>query len=213
MNELSIRMIGEPRSGTTWTMRMLRKLGVIVKRGHDGARFGSKLHEMLPDYSMLNILLLVRDPRAVAVSKFIFIKNVSPETTDLTLPEYVMSKRQGVPEIVSFYNGWVNRLSKARRSWTIRYEDLLSSPVETLHSLEFTESRDLINEAVRLNRAERMQSLRTLNREFFKSGDPETRRARRCTADSFLEYIDEETLRLSTDYIRNNLDPILGYPI
>jgi hypothetical protein len=210
---MKIRMIGEPRSGTTWTMRMLRKMGVTVKRGHDGARFGSKLHEMLPGYSDLNILLLVRDPRAVAVSKWIFIKNVSPETTNLTIAQYVMSKRQGVPEIVSFYNGWMGRSNDPRNFWMIRYEDLLSNPVDTLDALGFTKDKALIKEAVYLNRADRMKALRGLNKEFFRSGDPETRRARRCTADSFMEYIDDNTLKLSTDYIRDNLDSTLGYPI
>ena len=94
-----------------------------------------------PFYSK-KILLLVRDPRDVAVSQYFQWKyrmrpvkrilNDYPEQDDLSIYDFMMNQDAGLPRIIDFLEIWERELPKVRESLVLRYEDMRADPEAAL---------------------------------------------------------------------------------
>ncbi|MEQ1519914.1 MAG: sulfotransferase domain-containing protein [Aestuariivirga sp.] len=110
---------------------------------HNGANF---LHSIDPDHflnanSLLwrgrNILLLVRDPRAILVSGFYHMTSRSMKFNG-TLSEFVRGPQTGIEKILVAYNRWYKLGKETRRFVVQSYEGMHANPRSSLHEvLEF----------------------------------------------------------------------------
>ncbi len=82
-----------------------------------------------------HLLVLVRDPRDVAVSFWLHVryraseaelarKGIPPAARNLQLFAFATDPRLGVPRVIGFYNRWWRDLAAHPRSARVRYEDL-----------------------------------------------------------------------------------------
>ena len=85
------------------------------------------------------IVLLVRDPRDVAVSQFFqwqfrmrpnkkFINDYPPHGADIGVWEFVLDEDAGVPRIVDYFNGWARAIPQLKDVLIVRYEDMRADP-------------------------------------------------------------------------------------
>ncbi len=92
------------------------------------------------------LLVLVRDPRDVAVSFWHHVrhraspaelarKGIAEEARALDLFAFATDRRLGVPRVIGFYNRWARELASLARSARVRYEDLRADTVGELDRL------------------------------------------------------------------------------
>jgi hypothetical protein len=91
------------------------------------------------DFYKKKTVLLVRNPRDVAVSQFFQWKyRMRPEKkamnkypaheADISVYDFVMDDNQGLSHIITFMNNWATELDKIENLLVVRYEDLRSHP-------------------------------------------------------------------------------------
>ncbi|MGH9173695.1 MAG: sulfotransferase domain-containing protein [Vicinamibacterales bacterium] len=89
------------------------------------------------------IVMLVRDPRDIAVSQYFQWKyrmrpkkkmlNAYPaHGADVSVFDFVMNTDVGLPEIIGFLDLWQRELPRARDSIVVRYEDMRADPEQAL---------------------------------------------------------------------------------
>src|SRR6056297_1686036 len=93
------------------------------------------------DFYDKKVLLLVRDPRDVAVSHFFqwrfrmgaknkFLNPYLPKSEDCSVRDFVMRKDAGLQKIIGFMNLWAREMRRVHSLLLLRYEDLRADPVE-----------------------------------------------------------------------------------
>ena len=98
------------------------------------------------DFYGKKIVMLVRDPRDVAVSQFFQWKFrmkrnkkalnwYPPHGADVSLYDFVMNEDAGLPCIIEFFNTWARELPRVSASMVIRYEDMRKDPAAVLRRL------------------------------------------------------------------------------
>jgi Sulfotransferase domain len=127
------------------------------------------------------IVLLVRDPRDVAVSQFFqwqfrmrpkkkFINNYPAHGAKIGVWDFVLDKQAGVPRIVEYFNGWAQAIPELRDVLVIRYEDMRSDPAAALAKiLDFTGTvvtAEQVREAVEFAALDNMKKME--QETFFK---------------------------------------------
>ncbi|MEP5323320.1 sulfotransferase domain-containing protein, partial [Marinobacter alexandrii] len=91
------------------------------------------------DYYGKKTVLLVRDPRDVAVSQFFqwkfrmkpekkSLNNYPEHGADITVYDFVKQEGQGLGHIIQFMNNWARELDKIESLLVVRYEDLRLRP-------------------------------------------------------------------------------------
>jgi hypothetical protein len=153
-------IVSYPKSGRTWqraavgfyiakaygldprecldTRRMTQAAGLpATSYSHNGANF---LHATDPDHLLnangllwhgRNILLLVRDPRAILVSGFHHMTSRSRKFNG-TLSEFVRGPHTGIEKILIAYNRW-HKLSKKTHRFAVQsYEGMHANPRSSL---------------------------------------------------------------------------------
>ena len=179
------------------------------------------------------IVLLVRDPRDVAVSQFFqwkfrmrphkkMINDYPAHETAITPFQFVMNNTVGLPRIIDYFNSWVETLNRRDDVLLVRYEDVRARPAEILSRIvEFTGApgtqQDIL-EAVQFAAFDNMKNLE--HKRFFKNsgtrvkpGDrrnPESFKVRRAKVGGYRDYFDEEQSRQLQE-LMNKLDPLFGY--
>jgi Sulfotransferase domain len=89
------------------------------------------------------ILMLVRDPRDVAVSQYYqwkyrmrpvkkLLNDYPPHGAELSLFDFVMHEDAGLPKIIEFFEIWQRELPRVRDSLVLRYEDMRADPAAAL---------------------------------------------------------------------------------
>lgn len=89
------------------------------------------------------IVMLVRDPRDIAVSQYYqwkyrmrpvkkILNDYPPHGSDVSLFEFVMNPRCGLPVILDFMEIWQRELPKVAGSVVVRYEDMRADPATAL---------------------------------------------------------------------------------
>ncbi len=180
------------------------------------------------------VVLLVRDPRDVAVSQFFqwkhrmrgwkrYLNDYPDPREDLSLYAFVLEREAGLPRVVEFLNAWARELPKLRDVHVARYEDLRRDPASALGAvlafLGTPGSDDEIAEAVRyaafdhMRQLEAQQAFRRQGRRLVagERGNPDSYKVRRAKVGGWRDYFDDAQCRAIDAYVRERLDPVYGY--
>jgi hypothetical protein len=179
------------------------------------------------------IVLLVRDPRDVAVSQFFqwkfrmrpnkkFINDYPPHGADIDVWDFVQDVDAGVPRIVDYFNGWARAIPELGDMLVVRYEDMRSDPAGVLRRVfDFTGtaiSDQQIDEAVQFAAYENMKKMER-ERHFKGSGarvkpgdrdNPQSFKVRKAKVGGYRDYFTDEQCE-QLDRIVATLDPMFGY--
>lgn len=179
------------------------------------------------------IVLLVRDPRDVAVSQFFqwkfrmrpnkkFINDYPPHGATMDVWDFVLDREVGVPRIVDYFNGWAGAISQLRDVLVVRYEDMRADPAAVLAQiLEFTGTQTTPEQVHAAVEFAAYDNMKKMEREgFFKGSgarvkaadrdNPQSFKVRKAKVGGYRDYFsDEQCARL--DELVADLDPIFGY--
>lgn len=181
------------------------------------------------------VVLLVRDPRDVAVSQFFQWKyrmrphkkrlnDYPPHGADISVWDFVCDPKCGVPRIVEFFNGWADVLTDLQdKLLVIRYEDMRKDPVGVMtRVLAFVGTPGApedVAKAVEFASYENMKKLET-KRSFKGSGarvkpgdkgNPNSFKVRRAKVGGYRDYFDDDKVRELDAEVTSTLDPMFGY--
>lgn len=184
-------------------------------------------------FSGKRTVLLVRDPRDVAVSQFFqwqyrmrprkkFINDYPAHGSDIGIWDFVLDRDGGVPRIVDFFNGWARALPELENILVVRYEDMRRDPEGVLAEiLEFTGtpvSDEQVREAVEFAAYDNMKKME--QDKFFKGsgarvkpGDaknPQSFKVRKAKVGGFHDYFTDEQCD-ELERLMAQLDPLFGY--
>ena len=179
------------------------------------------------------IVLLVRDPRDVAVSQFFqwkyrmrpgkkFINDYPPHKAAIDAWAFMLDGNAGVGRIIDYFNGWARAIPELGAVLVVRYEDMRREPGRVLGDiLAFTgaeASPGQIEEAVRFAAYDNMRQME--RDKFFRAsgarvrpGDesnPQSFKVRKAKVGGYRDYFDAgQCARL--DAMMAELDPLFGY--
>ena len=186
------------------------------------------------DYLGKKVVLLVRDPRDVAVSQFFQWKyrmrakkknlNQYPEHgKDVPIYDFVMDPQAGLPKIIDFMNLWAEEMPRLENILVVRYEDLRARTADVLRQIiEFigTPGTDeQIRQAVEFSSVENMKKLEE-KRTFWLSGsrmvpkdrkNPNSYKVRRAKVGGYSDYFDEAQIAAIERKVNETLSPVYGY--
>ncbi len=192
-----------------------------------------KNRETLDYFNGKKIVLMVRDPRDVAVSQFFQWKyrmrphkkrlNKYPQHgADISTYDFVMNETSGAPRIAKFLNLWAKEKSAHGDVLIVRYEDMRKNPQDTLKNvLDFVGtpgSDQQISEAVEFSSMENMKKMEE-KRTFWRSGsrirpgdkqNPNSYKVRRGKVGGFRDYFDDDQVN-EINKVITSLDPVYGY--
>jgi hypothetical protein len=179
------------------------------------------------------IVLLVRDPRDVAVSQFFqwqfrmrpnkkFINDYPADGADISTWDFVLDKEAGVPRIVEYFNGWAQAIPELKDVLVVRYEDMRTDPGAVLAQImEFTGTAvtaEQVREAVDFAAYDNMKKME--QDKFFKGsgarvkpGDkdnPQSFKVRKAKVGGYRDYFTDEQCEQLEQMVAQ-LDPMFGY--
>ncbi len=194
-----------------------------TKNWHSKAHFQGK-----------RIVLLVRDPRDVAVSQFFqwkyrmrpskkLLNDYPPDGEDISLFDFVMNPACGAPKIVRYFNGWEEAIPELKEVLVIRYEDMRAHPDKSLaRILEFIGTPgtpEQIREAVEFAAYENMKKLE--EKKTFKSSgarvipgnlqNPNSYKVRRAKVGGYRDYFEDDQIAEIDSMVNDTLSPAFGY--
>ena len=179
------------------------------------------------------IVLLVRDPRDVAVSQFFqwkfrmrpnkkFINDYPPHGADIDVWDFVQDAEAGVPRIVDYFNGWAQAIPELGTVLVVRYEDMRTDPAAVLRQIfDFTGtdiSDEQIVDAVEFAAYENMKKMEQ-DRHFKGSGarvkpgdkdNPQSFKVRKAKVGGYRDYFTDDQCE-QLDRMVATLDPVFGY--
>jgi len=197
-------------------------------------RFFTGNFETKRDYEGKRVLMLVRDPRDVAVSQFFHwrhrtkdwkkdLNHYPPHGADISLQDFVRQERGGLPRIIAFLNLWARESGRLRAFSLVRYEDLRADPVAELRRvaafLGIPADEAQIREAVEyssfdnMKRKEAGQSYR-MSGGRLAPGDkdnPDSYKVRRGKVGGYRDYFDDDQIAEIDAMVSDELDPVYGY--
>ena len=180
------------------------------------------------------VVLLVRDPRDVAVSQFFqwkyrmrphkkMLNNYPVHGADITAWDFVTDRDCGVPRIIDFCNGWARALPDLENLLIIRYEDMRADPAGVMQRvLEFVGTpgtQEEIDQAVEFAAYENMKKLEETS-SFKGSGvrvkpgdksNPNSFKVRRGKVGGYRDYFEDEQVAEIDRMVNAELDPVFGY--
>jgi alcohol sulfotransferase len=180
------------------------------------------------------VLLMVRDPRDVAVSQYFqwqfrmrpgnkLLNGYPPHGAECTPFEFVCHEGGGMPKIIRFMNLWAREMPTMQDFELLRYEDLRADPHATMarvaRFLEIPATDDHIRDAVEYAAYENMKKMEA--REGFRMagvrmapGDrsnPDSFKVRRAKVGGYRDYFDDAQVRQIDAMMADTLDPVFGY--
>jgi hypothetical protein len=185
-------------------------------------------------YRHKRIVLLVRDPRDVAVSQFFqwkyrmrrskkFLNDYPPHGSGISLFDFVMNEQAGLPRITGFFNEWLSAAPQLEHLQVVRYEDMRARPGQELAGiLEFLGTPGTpveVAEAVEFASYDNMKKLEQ-RRAFRSSGarvrpgddrNPDSFKVRRAKVGGYRDYFDDRQLAVLDEWVATRLNPCLGY--
>lgn len=187
---------------------------------------------LLALYQQRKVILLVRDPRDIAVSHYFQLsKRASPlaravfqvpdNLAEMTLFDFVCDQTVGLPRIIDWLNRWRGWIEEIPQGLMIAYEDLRSETPRVLGDVI-----DLIGwqcgvaelqAAVDFARFDKLQALE--KERFFHSrrmqprdaSDPSTFKVRRGKVGGYRDDFTPEQIARIDSLVADRLDPRLGY--
>ncbi|MEO1017723.1 MAG: sulfotransferase domain-containing protein [Pseudomonadota bacterium] len=180
------------------------------------------------------IIMLVRDPRDIAVSQYHQWKHrmrpikkrlndYPTDGTDVSLYEFMLDKNVGLPEIIGFFSMWERELPKAKDSIVIHYETMRTDPGEALRRalvfLGHEPTAEEIQDAVDYAAYDNMKKLE--DKKVFwlsgarlrpgKAGDPNSYKVRRAKVGGYRDDFSTEQLTVIDDMVQAVPTPLFGY--
>ena len=188
------------------------------------------------DFYRKKVVLLVRDPRDIAVSQFFQWKfrmrphkkmlNQYPEHgADLSTYDFVMNENQGMPRIIKWMNSWGADKENVADILVIRYEDLRKDPNAVMKQvMEFTGTSatdEQIQDAVDFAAYANMKKMEEKRVFRFSGGrmvakdlnNPDSFKTRRAKVGGYRDYFDDEQVRTVDAMITDELNPLFGYKV
>ncbi len=188
------------------------------------------------DFYHKKVVLLIRDPRDVAVSQYFQWKfRMSPRKkalndyphhgADISMYEFVMNKDCGLPKVIDYFNGWTREKDKMSDLLMVKYEDMRKNPEQVISNiLEFTGtpgSSQQVSETVEfaayqnMKRHEEKQTIAVnLGRLGAKQkGNPDSSKVRRAKVGGYKDYFDKQQIQAINQLMQDQLMPELGYSI
>ena len=186
------------------------------------------------DFAGKHIVLLVRDPRDVAVSQYFqwryrmrpqkkLLNGYPPHGEDLSVYDFVLNRDAGLPKIIRFLNLWARELSNLNAVEIVRYEDMRANPEKTLAGvlafLGTPASEEEVREAVAFAAFDNMKKLEQ-NKVFRQSGkrllpgqddNPDSFKTRRAKVGGWRDYFDDDQVSEINAYVNKHLLPDFGY--
>lgn len=181
------------------------------------------------------IVLLVRDPRDVAVSQYFqwqfrmrpnkkFINDYPQHGSDISTWDFVLDEAAGLPRVIDYFNGWARAIDQLDTVLVVRYEDMRSDPGAILDQiLTFTgnpASAEQVSDAVEFAAYDNMKKME--QDKFFKSsgarvkpGDkdnPESFKVRKAKVGGYRDHFDEQQCEQLETMVAE-LDPMFGYGV
>ncbi len=186
------------------------------------------------DFYDKRVVLLVRDPRDVAVSQYFqwkfrmlprkkLLNNYPPHGSDISLFDFVMSPDAGLPVVLDFFEMWQRELPRVEASLVVRYEDMRADPGRELSrvleffGLPFTQEQ--VEEAVAFASYDNMKRLEQ-ERVFSGHGqrllpgnkaNPDSYKVRRAKVGGYRDYFDDAQLAAVEGLMRERPGPLFGY--
>ena len=186
------------------------------------------------DFYDKKVVLLVRDPRDVAVSQYFqwkyrmlprkkMLNRYPPHGADVALFDFIMSAESGLPVVLDFFETWQRELPKVKDALVVRYEDMRADPgrelsrVLTFFDLPFTEAH--VEEAVAFASYDNMKRLEQ-DRVFSGHGqrllpgnkaNPDSYKVRRAKVGGYRDYFDDAQLAAIDAMMAQRPGPLFGY--
>ncbi len=247
------------KSGRTWVRVMISRYYQLAKGIPDGIILGfDNFHKQNPQVPKIffthdnylrqylgsadsrkafydyKTVLLVRDPRDVAVSQFFQWKfrmrpykkamNKYPaHGADISVYDFVMDPNQGLPRVVRYLNEWNSELTRIKDVLVVRYEDLRSNPEHELARLMAFLGEDVDMDAVRgaveFASVENLRKMESQN-YFWRSGsriqakdvnNPDSYKVRKAKVGGYRDYFEDEQIAAIDAMVDENLTEGFGY--
>jgi hypothetical protein len=255
LDQSDVMILRYPKSGVTWLRVMITRIYQRRLNLPDSEIIGSTgFHEMAPQVPQVFIagdiddadvrsamaaaiefkktILLVRDPRDVAVSMFFHLakRSTALERSIFAVPKgfesdgifaFVMNATYGMPRAIAFLNRWWDRASANPNALIIRYEDMRRDPAPVLRQVMALmgagaspgEIEDSVTFAAFENMKERERSglfrpeiLRPADRH-----DEDSYKVRKGEVGGFAQYFTEQQLSEVNALLDRTLDQRIGY--
>jgi hypothetical protein len=186
------------------------------------------------DYNRKRIVLLVRDPRDIAVSAYFQWKFRTDkqkralhssffESRDLSVFDFTMHPKGSLQKNIERMNSWNKALPHLDDMLVVRYEDLRAEPEDWLeriaHFTGYTACRGEIEDAVEYASLENMKKMEhggsfgTRSRRF-SSGEQassDAYKVRRGKVGGYRDYFTDEQLVEIDNLVNSSLTPEYGY--
>lgn len=185
------------------------------------------------DFYDKHILMLVRDPRDIAVSQFFqwkhrmlprkkVLNDYPPDGAELSVFAFVMHEGGGLPAILDFMEMWERELPKVAGSAVVRYEAMRAEPQRELaRILDFygtPGSAAQVADAVAYAAYDNMKRLE--QGHAFKHGqrlvpgnkaNPDSYKVRRAKVGGYRDYFDDAELAAIDELMRARPGTLFGY--
>jgi len=192
--------------------------------------------ESLEHFRGKRVVLLVRDPRDVAVSQFFqwkhrmrprkkALNSYPPHGAEVDIFDFVSDPACGIPRIVAYFNGWARAMPMMGDDLLVlRYEDMRADPATALRAaVRFTGTPGTVEEieAARDYAAYENMKTREASREGMRAtgqrvrpgneNNPDSFKVRRGKVGGYRDYFSEEQLEKVDAMVEGRLDPVFGY--
>lgn len=188
------------------------------------------------DFYDKQVLLMMRDPRDVAVSQFFqwrfrmpsekkLLNEYPAHEDDTSIYDFVLHEGGGLPKIIDFMNIWAREMDKMRALCLIRYEDMRANPqtvlTEVAQFLEIPADAAVIQEAVDYADFENMKK-KEADSSFRLSGarvapgdksNPDSYKTRRAKVGGYRDYFDDAQVAVIDALVEARLDPVYRYGV
>ncbi|PKQ13207.1 MAG: sulfotransferase [Alphaproteobacteria bacterium HGW-Alphaproteobacteria-1] len=186
------------------------------------------------DFYDKKVLLLMRDPRDVAVSQFFqwryrmrpgkkALNDYLPDGDESPIFDFVMHEGGGLPKVIAFMNLWAQEMAKVRALELVRYEDMRADPHEAMtrvaRFLDIPADAAAVQDAVDFASYENMKKKET-DQSFRLSGgrmapgdqdNPDSYKVRRAKVGGYRDYFDDAQIAAIDALVAKRLDSVYGY--
>jgi hypothetical protein len=247
------------KSGRTWVRVMISRYFQLVYKLPDNILMGfdnfTRIDQRIPkiffthdnclrgytgnvdskkDFYDKKTVLLMRDPRDVAVSQFFqwkyrmrpekkALNNYPEHAADISVYDFVNHQGQGLGHIIDFMNAWAKDLPNIKELLVVRYEDLRTDPEHEMGRivdfLGLEANAEFLKDTAEFASVENLRKKEQEN-YFWRSGsrvqakdvnDPNTFKVRKAKVGGFADYFDDQQVAELKELVDSRLLPVFGY--
>ena len=196
--------------------------------------FSGHFDAVAEDFRDRRVLLLVRDPRDVAVSQYFqwahrmsphkqWLNRYPPKDDELSVWQFVAEHEAGLDRAIRFLNLWTEAASKLESIEVVRYEDMRTEPEAALHRILRFLGADPDQAGVRdAVEYARFDNMRRLEEDLQMSasgrrlvpgerGKSDSYKVRRAKVGGWRDYFSDDEIAALDARVRAGLRPGFGY--